>query len=610
MYSGSKKLNKAQAKASEYVQKHKIEKLISEMVNSLVHTRDKKPVVYMIKYLANYCTQEELDDNGIKCQGPLPQRVPLMNYPDFTEECTHLLKAHLTKEIWSAMKKRATHLGGKIQLCVQCGVYDEKDDIGIYATDEEAYKVFEDIFSPIVQDLHPDYDIKTTFRNEFELISIKNLEKLPTIKDKVSFIKISARRNFKDYPFTPMMSTQIKFQVEKKVVETLGEVYGQYYQLAKIDDENKAWLESVGIDITRNKSHDSAGINEDWPSGRGVFIDENRDFVVLVNFEDHVQIYAISQNGEFQKNLLTLQKLLSKFEKMGYARHSTLGYLTASPKNLGTTLQLGCKMKLKTKYSSDDIESFENTYTCKIVKTSEAENEFEITFLKTLAKNLTENDAVHEFAECLLKLTENEVEIAPEPQEEEKAIDEVVKVESVISEAVVQEQPQSRGSGQDHEDKPVEAAAKEEKPIVSEQKDAPVELAKEPSPEPSKEPVKEEKVDPKNKPKEDPNGPDQESQTESEPKAEEAKIEVQTETETEAKVEAKAEVKEEAKVEAKTEVKEEVKTEVPVETKDDKPVETESKTAEDKPVESKPDEVKPTEEKPTEGEQSEEAKKD
>ena len=401
-----------------------------------------------------------------------------------------------------------------------------------------------------------------------------------------------------------MMSTQIKFQVEKKVVETLGEVYGQYYQLAKIDDESKAWLESVGIDITRNQSHDSAGINEDWPSGRGVFIDENRDFVVLVNFEDHVQIYAISQDGEFQKNLLTLQKLLSKFEKMGYARHSTLGYLTASPKNLGTTLQLGCKMKLKTKHSADDIESIENTYTCKIVKTSEADNEFEITFLKTLAKNLTENDAVHEFAECLLKLTETEVEIAPEPQEEEKAIDEVVKVESAISEAVVQEQPQSRGSGQDNEDKPVEAAAKEEKPIVSEQKDAPVEPAKEPLPEPSKEPVEEEKVDSTKQPKEDPNGPDQESQTESEPKTEEAKMELKTESKTE------TEVKEEAKVEAKIEVKEEVKEEVPVETKDEKPVETESKTAEDKPVESKPDEVKPTEEKPTEGEQSEEAKKD
>lgn len=218
MYSGSKKLNKAQAKAQEYVSKHKLEKLISEMVNSLVHTKDKKPIVYMIKYLANYCTQEELEENGIKVDGPLPQRIPLMNYPEFSENCTSLLKAHLTSDLWKQLKKRATHLGGKIQLCVQCGVYDENDEIGIYATDEEAYKVFDDLFTPIVQDLHPDYDMKVNYRNDFELVSVPNLQKVSKLKDKMSTVKVSARRNFKDYPFTPMMSTQIKFQVEKKIV--------------------------------------------------------------------------------------------------------------------------------------------------------------------------------------------------------------------------------------------------------------------------------------------------------------------------------------------------------------------------------------------------------
>ena len=362
MYSGSKKLNKAQAKAKEFVDKHKLEKLISEMVNSLVHTRDKKPIVYMIKYLANYWTQEELDQNGITVQGPLPQRIPLMNYPEFSEEWTSLLKAHLTKEVWSAMKKRATHLGGKIQLWVQCGVYDEKDEIGIYATDEEAYKVFDDIFIPIIQDLHPDYDMKANYKNELELVSVHNLPKLLKLKNKISFIRVSARRNFKDFPFTPMMSTQIKFQVEKKIVETLGEVYGQYHQLGKMDDETKAWLETVGIDINRNKSHDSSGINEDWPSGRGVFIDDNRAFVILVNFEDHIQVFTMSDEGDLSKNLKDLMKILSKFEKIGYARHTSLGFLTASPKNLGTTIKITLRVKLQTKHQPDDLESFEGTY--------------------------------------------------------------------------------------------------------------------------------------------------------------------------------------------------------------------------------------------------------
>lgn len=362
MYKGSKKLNKAQAKAEQYVQTHKIEKLISEMVNSLVHTRDKKPIVYMIKYLSNYCTQEELEENGIQVKGPLPQRIPLMNYPDFGDECTHLLKAHLTRDIWSAMKKRATHLGGKIQLCVQAGVYDESEEIGIYATDEEAYKVFDDIFNPIVQDLHPDYDLKANYRNEFELVSVSGLQKMGKLKDRISNIKVSARRNFKDYPFTPMMSTQIKFQVEKKIVETLGEIYGQYYQLNKVEEETQQWLNSLGIDISKKKTHDNAGINEDWPSGRGVFIDEQKNFVVLVNLEDHVQVVSIGEDGDLSKTLTTLIKVLSTFEKMGYAKHSTLGFLTASPKNLGTTLDIDLSISLQKEHSKEDLESFEGTY--------------------------------------------------------------------------------------------------------------------------------------------------------------------------------------------------------------------------------------------------------
>ena len=159
-----------------------------------------------------------------------------------------------------------------------------------------------------------------------------------------------------------MMSTQIKFQVEKKIVETLGEIYGQYHQLGKMDDETKAWLDTIGIDINRNVSHDSAGINEDWPSGRGVFIDDNRAFVILINFEDHIQVFTMSDEGDLTKNLKDLMKILSRFEKIGYARHTSLGFLTASPKNLGTTIKFTLRIKLQTQHQPDDLESFEGTY--------------------------------------------------------------------------------------------------------------------------------------------------------------------------------------------------------------------------------------------------------
>jgi hypothetical protein len=47
-------------------------------------------------------------------------------------------------------------------------------------------------------------------------------------------------------------------------------------------------LTTKGISIERNVVHDAAGINDDYPAGRGVFFDEMKKFIVTVNFEDHI----------------------------------------------------------------------------------------------------------------------------------------------------------------------------------------------------------------------------------------------------------------------------------------------------------------------------------
>jgi len=76
----------------------------------------------MIKYLSNLVTEQELSDNGISVSGTLPQRIPIITYPKFDESVNSLLNKHLSREIWSNMKKRSTSKGGNIQICVKSGV--------------------------------------------------------------------------------------------------------------------------------------------------------------------------------------------------------------------------------------------------------------------------------------------------------------------------------------------------------------------------------------------------------------------------------------------------------------------------------------------------------
>jgi protein-arginine kinase len=140
-----------------------------------------------------------------------------------------------------------------------------------------------------------------------------------------------ARRNFKEYPFVPMMSTEMKLSIERKVQETLGNLYGKYYSLNKLDGKVKEYLSNIGVSVERNPSHDAAGINDDWPVGRGVFIDENYSFALLVNFEDHIQVISSTEKADISKPLQSISKVLTKFSKMIFSQDSALGYLTASP---------------------------------------------------------------------------------------------------------------------------------------------------------------------------------------------------------------------------------------------------------------------------------------
>lgn len=137
----SKNLSKAQAKARSFIDEHNVEKILGEMLNSLVHARDPQPIIFMvsqtklqvrnkfiarsfvqIKYLSNLVTEQELNENGIQVAGPLPQRIPIITYPKFDETSNSLLKRHLSRDIWSSMKKKSTTRGGNIQMCVKSGV--------------------------------------------------------------------------------------------------------------------------------------------------------------------------------------------------------------------------------------------------------------------------------------------------------------------------------------------------------------------------------------------------------------------------------------------------------------------------------------------------------
>ena len=142
------------------------------------------------------------------------------------------------------MKKKSTSKGGNIQMCVKSGVQQPMTDIGIMATDEEAYKTFSDLFGPIIKDLHPKFDFRYSYKfEEFQLQHYETkLTEIQSVAEKTQNMQISMRRNFRGMPFSPLMTKEAKLQIERRVVEVLGELCGQYHQVARLDDKEKNTL--------------------------------------------------------------------------------------------------------------------------------------------------------------------------------------------------------------------------------------------------------------------------------------------------------------------------------------------------------------------------------
>lgn len=106
------------------------------------------------------------------------------------------------------------------------------------ATDDEAYKAFGELLAPIVKELHPAFDHRVSYKfDELKQDMVtEHLQELDINIQRIADFRIEASRNFKGTPFLPLMSQEAKLQVERRVVEILGDLYGKYHQVKNLGE--------------------------------------------------------------------------------------------------------------------------------------------------------------------------------------------------------------------------------------------------------------------------------------------------------------------------------------------------------------------------------------
>ena len=91
----------------------------------------------------------------------------------------------------------------------------------------------------------------------------------------------------------------------------------------------------------------AANASRFWPTGRGIFHNKEKTFLVWVGEEDHLRIISMQQGGHVGEVYSRLTEGIKAMEAlMKFSESERLGWLTFCPTNLGTAIRASVHITL------------------------------------------------------------------------------------------------------------------------------------------------------------------------------------------------------------------------------------------------------------------------
>lgn len=273
-----------------------------------------------------------------------------MNYPNFPTDCKSLLCKYLTPEVFEALKDKKTSNGFTLEQAINSGVVNPDSGIGVYAGDKESYTVFGLLFDPIIEEYHG-FTKDDSHKSNLNPDDLNAPNPDPEGKYIIS-TRIRVGRNIDKMPLGPAISRKQRNQVEASVVEGLnaleGELEGNYYPLLGMSKEiQDALIKDHFLFKEGDRFLDAAGLNRDWPEGRGIYHNNDKTFLVWVNEEDQLRIISMQQGGDIKEVFTRLINAIKSIEtKVPFSYSYHLGFITSCPTNLGTAMRASVHIAL------------------------------------------------------------------------------------------------------------------------------------------------------------------------------------------------------------------------------------------------------------------------
>lgn len=276
---------------------------------------------------------------------------------DFPEiKSKHSLVAkHVTKELWEKLSAHKTETSGfTLAQAIACAVDFDDQHCGIYAGDGDSYKDFAEVFDPIIQDYHG-ISADAVHESDMDVNKIQgNIDPSAPVKS----TRIRVGRSIDGFGLSPGITKGQRLEVEslmKKAFANLeGDLAGTYFPLTGMDEQVRQQLvDDHFLFVSGDKNLIAAGMERDWPEGRGIFHNKEKTFLTWVNEEDQLRIISMQMGGDVKgvfERLARGIKAIGDSVKAESGRDFMLdakyGYIHSCPTNLGTGMRASVHVDL------------------------------------------------------------------------------------------------------------------------------------------------------------------------------------------------------------------------------------------------------------------------
>jgi len=269
---------------------------------------------------------------------------------------THSLVAkYVTPELWSKLSEHKTATAGfTLAKAIACAVDFDDQHCGIYAGDADSYKDFSEVFDPLIQEYHG-ISADDVHKSDMDPSKVDgNIDEGVPVKS----VRIRVGRSIEGFGLSPGITREQRLEMEglmKNAFAKLeGDLSGEYFPLTGMDEAVRQQLVADHfLFVSGDKNLQAAGMERDWPEGRGIFHNKEKTFLVWVNEEDQLRIISMQKGpdvkGVFERlavGIKAVQDSVKAESGKDFLLSEKYGFLHSCPTNLGTGMRASVHVDL------------------------------------------------------------------------------------------------------------------------------------------------------------------------------------------------------------------------------------------------------------------------